>query len=141
MASEVGSWLGRFLRALALVGVLWFGLLACGVVIDSDERDHVLGRSTEVTVDVLASTPESDCGRRKEEHVVTYRVVGEDDARTTRMCRKSALEAGRRQAWLTEDEIHLSSPATTVAWGVTVPFAVAALVATFGRVSSRSRRH
>lgn len=136
------GWLDRFARVLAVVVVGWIGLYACGIAVDSDERDHVLGRSTTATVDLLAAEPESDCGtRKKEQYVLTYRVVGETDVRTARTCRKRPPALGRREVWLTGDEIHFASPVATRAWVVAVPIGVAALIATFGRgVSSRSRR-
>jgi hypothetical protein len=133
------SWSDRFLRALVVVTIAWAGFWSCAVAFDDDRREHLMGDGVRTRIDVLDVERGTSCGSRTWQWVVTYRRVDEGDLGTTTVCRTS-LDRGLRDAWVIDEEVHLDSPARDRTWLVVVPLLTAALVATLGGRSVRSRR-
>ena len=129
----------RYLRTLAIWVVACAGFWACAVTVDPDERQHLLGDSTQRSIDVVDVSRGDRCGQRKETYTLTYRFAGETEVHDVDRCRKQWPPTGPQEVWLTDGgEMKFDSPQVTRAWAVAAPFLLAGLFTYFG---TRMRRH
>lgn len=124
------GWTARYAWLLGrciLVFVVYWGVV---LVIDADERQHVLGGSESTHIEIHDSVQGDMCAKRKHSYEINYVLEGEDRVRTMQQCLSwSPLQDRTYRVWTTDSgDVRFDSPSMERGWIVVLPFFVALLL-------------